>query len=135
MAWTTIAESREKLGDAYATLPADAVIQSFIDRRKAQIQKITGVTITDPDENIKTWVLDYVCSDVLFRSIIGTDAGSSLSYSIGDLSINKGKNVDTKIQAVQQLQAEAQEALMRYNMQPQYDYGSEESTIFMRSIP
>lgn len=135
MAWPTIAESREKLGNAYATLPLDAVITSFINRRKVQIQKITGVTITDPDENIKTWVLDYVCSDILFQSITGTDAGTSLSYTIGDMSVNKGKNVDTKIQAMQQLQDEAKEALVRYNIQSQYDYGSEESTIFTRSAP
>ena len=150
MAWPTVTGVREKLGDAYATEPADTVIQSFLDRRIAQIKERTGSDFINPEtgeedvpETIFKWVLNYTCADVIFRELTGKDAADVLEYSLGELKESKDPNVKLKLSLIEALVESAEIALKQYFMQQRnfYDYASEveeeyeRSLIFRRSSP
>lgn len=150
MAWPTVTDVREKLGDAYATEPADTVIQSFLDRRIAQIKELTGSDFVNPEtseevvpETVFKWVLNYTCADVIFRELTGKDAADVLDYSLGELKESKDPNVKLKLSLIEALVESAEIALKQYFMQQRnfYDYVSEveeeyeRSLIFRRSSP
>jgi len=144
MAWPTITDVREKLGDAYSTEPTDTVIQSFLDRRIAQVKELTGSDFTDSvPETIFKWVLNYTCADVIFRELAGKDAADVLEYSLGELKESKDPNVKLKLSLIEALVESADIALKQYFMQQKnyYDYvsdveeESDRSLIFRRSAP
>jgi len=113
LGYPTPDDVRQKLGDNYQTEPSDVVIQNFIDRRIAQVEEKTG-TWTEPPEPVFLWVLNQTCADILQREIIDSQASSPLSYKIGDEAVDKAKNIDAKLKAIQLLRDEAEQALMQY---------------------
>ena len=114
MGYPTVSDVRQRLGDNYQTEPSDVVIQDFLDRRIAQVEERTGQAWTEPPEPVFLWVLNQACADVLQREIIDTQASSPLSYKIGDEAVDKAKNIDAKLRAIQLLREEAEQALMQY---------------------
>jgi len=110
-----IQDVRDSLGDAYSTDPADTVIQSFLDRRIAQIKEKTGESFdTSVPESIYKWVLNTVCADVVLRDLTGKDSADALSYSIGELREDKDPNVQLKLKLYEIFMAEAEKALKSY---------------------
>lgn len=114
MGYPTPDDVRQKLGDNYQTEPSDPVIESFINRRIAQVEERTGHAWTEPPESVFLWVLNQTCADILQREIIDSQASSPLSYKIGDEAVDKAKNIDAKLKAIQLLRDEAEQALMQY---------------------
>ncbi len=144
MAFPTVSDVRSKLGDAYSTDPADTIIQSFLDRRIAQVKELTGNDFSDSvPETIFKWVLNYTCADVIFRELTGKDAADILDYSLGELRESKDENVRLKTSLIESLKESAELALKQYFMQQRnyYDYvstveeESQRSLIFRRSAP
>lgn len=132
MAWPAVADVREKLGDRYASDPADSVIQSFLDRRKSEVQESTGQEWSDPPKAVFKWVLNYACADVLFREITGKDLGTPLKYKLGDLSSDKDPNVQAKVRLILALQERAELELEDYLGRITYLSGSGESAFYQR---
>ena len=114
MGYPTVSDVRQRLGDNYQTEPSDVVIQDFLDRRIAQVEERTGQAWTEPPEPVFLWVLNQTCADILQREIIDTQASSPLSYKIGDEAVDKAKNIDAKLRAIQLLREDAEQALMQY---------------------
>ncbi|AGK61499.1 hypothetical protein Asulf_01516 [Archaeoglobus sulfaticallidus PM70-1] len=144
MSFPTVNDVREKLGDAYSTDPADPIIQSFLDRRIAQIKELTGRDFTGSvPETIFLWVLNYTCIDVLVNDLTGNDSADALDYEIGELRESKDENVKLKLTVIETLKEAADLSLKQYFMQQRnyYDYVSEvdeeyqRSLIFRRSSP
>jgi len=114
LGYPTVTDVRQRLGDNYQTEPSDVVIQGFLDRRIAQVEERTGQAWTEPPESVFLWVLNQTCADILQREIIDSQASSPLSYKIGDEAVDKAKNIDAKLRAIQLLREEAEQALVRY---------------------
>lgn len=144
MPFPTVSDVREKLGDAYSSDPPDPVIQSFLDRRIAQVKALTGQDFSDSvPELIFKWVLNYTCSDIILRRLTGVDAEDVLNYTIGELRESKDENVKLKVSLIEALRESADLALRQYlaRTKQYYDYVSdveneeERSLIFRRSAP
>ncbi|RLI70287.1 hypothetical protein DRO97_11010 [Archaeoglobales archaeon] len=144
MPFPTISNVREKLGTAYSDTPNDPVIQSFLDRRIAQIKELTGSDFSNSvPETIFIWVLNYTCIDVLVNDLTGNDSADALDYAIGELRESKDENIKLKLTVIESLKEVAELALNQYFMQQRnyYDYESdveeeyERSLIFRRSSP
>ncbi len=114
MPFPTIQDVRDRLGDAYSTDPADSIIQSFLDRRIAQIKEKTGEDFDTVPESIFKWVLNTVCADVILRDLTGKDAADALNYSLGELKENKDPNVQLKLKLYEIFMDEADKALKSY---------------------
>ena len=114
MPFPTVQDIRDRLGDAYSTDPADPIIQSFLDRRIAQIKEKTGEDFDTVPESIYKWVLNTVCADVILRDLTGKDAADALNYSLGELKENKDPNVQLKLKLYEIFMAEADKALKSY---------------------
>ncbi|RLI77986.1 hypothetical protein DRP05_08705 [Archaeoglobales archaeon] len=144
MPFPTVSDVREKLGTAYSDNPSNPVIQSFLDRRIAQIKELTGNDFSDSvPETIFLWVLNYTCIDVLVNDLTGNDSADALDYAIGELRESKDENVKLKLNIIQVLKESADLALKQFFMQQKnyYNYESEveeeyeRSLIFRRSSP
>jgi len=115
MTFPSIQDVRDKLGEAYSTDPADSIIQSFLDRRIAQIKEKTGEDFADSvPQAIFKWVLNTVCADVILRDLTGKDSADALNYSLGELKENKDPNVQLKLKLYEIFMAEADKALKSY---------------------
>ena len=134
MGYPTVSDVRQKLGERYSNWPDNDTIQSFIDRRIAQVEERVGQTFQgDPPQPIFIYVLNYACADVISMEISGN--GAPISYKIGDQAVDKKANVEAKLNLIQQLIDEAERELRRY-LQPQYfDYTAETSLLFKRGSP
>ena len=129
MPFPTIQDVKDRLGDAYSTDPPDPIIQSFLDRRIAQIKEKTGEDFTESvPESIFKWVLNTVCADVILRDLTGKDAADVLNYSLGELKENKDPNVQLKLKLYEIFMVEADKALKSYfNRTRLISYASSES--------
>jgi hypothetical protein len=142
----TVQDVRDKLGDAYSTDPPDPILQSFLDRRVAQIKELTGRDFSDSvPETIYKWVLYYTCADVIARDLSGKDSVDVLDYTIGELRESKDPNVRLKLQLMELFKAEADEALntffrsqrtyAEYEVDPETQEVSVKPVLFKRSSP
>ena len=140
-----VQDVRDKLGDAYSADPPDSIIQSFLDRRIAQIKELTGRDFSDSvPESIFKCVLYHTCADVIARDLSGKDSADVLEYSLGELRESKDPNIKLKLQLMELFRAEANEALNAFfRLQRSYaeyevDQESEVSVkpiLFKRSAP
>ena len=114
MTLVTVADIRNALGQAYATEPDDATIQSFIDQRTEELKEIIGIddlTSAPHQALLKKWLLNKVCIDVLRNDMLGKDSADTLSYSIGELREDKSPNIKLKQEWIQIMEQAAEDAL------------------------
>ncbi|WP_290597053.1 MULTISPECIES: hypothetical protein [unclassified Archaeoglobus] len=146
MPFPTISDVRNKLGDAYTTDPPDTIIQSFLDRRIAQVKELTGRDFSDfVPESIFKWVLYYACADVIARDLSGKDSADALEYTLAELRESKDPNVKLKLQLMELFRLEADEALKvflrsqrsyaKYEVDPETQETVVRPTLFKRSAP
>lgn len=112
----TVAEVKEKLGEAYANFD-ETVIQSFISQREAELQELIGLAdlSTAPYPSLlKRWLISKVCADVIARDLIGVDSADVLDYSIAELRESKSENVRLKVTWIETLNNAAEMALSSY---------------------
>ncbi len=112
----TVAEVKEKLGEAYANFD-ETVIQSFISQREAELQELIGLAdlSTAPYPSLlKRFLISKVCADVIARDLIGVDSADVLDYSIAELRESKSENVKLKLTWIETLNNAAEMALSSY---------------------
>ncbi|ADB58548.1 hypothetical protein [Archaeoglobus profundus] len=112
----TVSDVRTALGQAFATEPDDATVQSFIDEREAELKdiiKVEDLTTAPNQALLKKWLLNKVCIDVLKWSITGK-SDQPLSYSIGELREDYSQNTKTIREWVEIMEQSAEQALQMW---------------------
>ena len=116
MTLITVSDVRNALGQAYATEPDDATVQSFIDQRESELREIIGIDDLSSAPHqalLKKWLLNKVCIDVLRLSIIGK-SDQPLNYSIGELREDYSQNTKMIQEWIQIMKQSAEQALQMW---------------------